>query len=417
MASGLSVQNRAPSVLRRSTTPTVTPVQRSSESIAKLASALAKAQAELVNPEKSLVAIIRSEGAAGQTFRYAPLSSGLDIVRKTLGNHEIAVVQTTSTDPAAGMINLTTMLAHASGEWIASDWPVCQIAETATPHRMGAALTYARRYALFTLVGIAGEDDLDAPDLAVPDPQAGPPTRGFGNGGGGLIGPGNRAIGPSWRPASGTAQKARPNPLDGRASAELRDNLVAEIHALGGSDEATAWAQRRMADKNRLSAADARKIEEAFQHRTVRANGSSKSARARQGASIDKSALAFPEPRRVRDRDHVRSVAQKPCLVCGRQPSDPHHLRFAQSRAMGRKVSDEFTVPLCRGHHRELHHCGDEATWWRKQGIDPAGAARSLWLESHPLPATVSGGARKPPGPGDSKRADLRNEANREPRR
>jgi hypothetical protein len=402
-------------------TPTVTPVQRSSESIAKLASALAKAQAELVNPEKSLVATIRSEGAAEQTFRYAPLSSGLDIVRKTLGNHEIAVVQTTSTDPAAGMINLTTMLAHASGEWIASDWPVCQIAETATPHRMGAALTYARRYALFTLVGIAGEDDLDAPDLAVPDPQAGQPTRGFGNGSGGLIGPGNRAIGFSWRPASGMARKARPNPLDGRASAELRDNLVAEIHALGGSDQATAWAQRRMADKNRLSAADAQKIEEAFQHRilsfstrvrAVRANGSRKSARARQGASIDKSALAFPEPRRVRDRDHVRSVAQKPCLVCGRRPSDPHHLRFAQSRAMGRKVSDEFTVPLCRGHHRELHRSGDEATWWRKQGIDPAVAARSLWLESHPLPATGSGVARKPPDPGDSKRADLRNEAN-----
>jgi ERF superfamily len=399
-------------------TPTVTPVQRSSESIAKLASALAKAQGELVNPEKSLVATIKSEGAAEQTYRYAPLSSGLDIVRKTLGQHEIAVVQTTSTDPVAGMLNLTTMLAHASGEWIASDWPVCQIAETATPHRMGAALTYARRYALFTLVGIAGEDDLDAPDLAVPDPQAGPRSRGFG--------PGNRAIGPSWRPVSGTAQKARPNPLDGRASAELRDNFVAEIHALGSSDEATAWAQRRMADKNRLSAADARKIEEAFQHRifsfstrvrAVRANGSRKSARARQGASIDKSALAFPEPRRVRDRDHVRSVAQKPCLVCGRRPSDPHHLRFAQSRAMGRKVSDEFTVPLCRGHHRELHRSGHEATWWRKQGIDPAGAARGLWLESHPLPSTGSGVGSKPPDPGDSKRADLRNEANREPRR
>jgi hypothetical protein len=79
---------------------------------------------------------------------------------------------------------------------------------------------------------------------------------------------------------------------------------------------------------------------------------------------------------------------------------------------MGRKVSDEFTVPLCRGHHRELHRSGDEATWWRKQGIDPAVAARSLWLESHPLPATGSGVARKPPDPGDSKRADLRNEAN-----
>src|SRR5271155_2010657 len=145
-------------------------MHRSSESIASLAGALAKPQAELTNPEKSLVATIRpqSRGEAERSFRYAPLSSGLDIVRKTLGLHEIAMVQTTAIDQTAGTVNLTTVLAHASGEWIASDWPVCAIAETATPHRMGAALTYARRYALFTLVGIAGEDDLDAPDLTAP---------------------------------------------------------------------------------------------------------------------------------------------------------------------------------------------------------------------------------------------------------
>src|SRR6266436_6075214 len=142
-------------------------MQRSSESVGALASALAKAQAELVNPEKSLTATIRTggSGAGERTFRYAPLSSGLDIVRKTLGQHEIATVQTTAIDQASGIVNLTTVLAHASGEWIASDWPVCPIAEIASPQRMGAALTYARRYALFTLVGIAGEDDLDAPDL------------------------------------------------------------------------------------------------------------------------------------------------------------------------------------------------------------------------------------------------------------
>ena len=140
---------------------------RSSESVAALASSLAKAQAELINPEKSLTATIRT-GRAGEgerSFRYAPLASGLDIVRKTLGQHEIATLQTTEIDQTAGMVRLTTMLAHASGEWIASEWPVCPIAETANPQRMGAALTYARRYALFTLVGIAGEDDLDAPDL------------------------------------------------------------------------------------------------------------------------------------------------------------------------------------------------------------------------------------------------------------
>ena len=110
-------------------------------------------------------------------FRYASLASGLDIVRKTLGQHEIATVQTTAVDQAVGIVNLTTVLAHASGEWIASDWPVCPVSETATPHRMGAALTYARRYALFTLVGIAGEDDLDAPDLVSPVNRASWPDK------------------------------------------------------------------------------------------------------------------------------------------------------------------------------------------------------------------------------------------------
>ena len=90
--------------------------------------------------------------------------AGLDLVRKSLGRHEIATVQTTAIDQAAGLIRLTTTLAHSSGEWVSSEWPVCPVSETAAPHRMGAALTYARRYALFTLVGIAGEDDLDAPD-------------------------------------------------------------------------------------------------------------------------------------------------------------------------------------------------------------------------------------------------------------
>src|SRR5216110_4009538 len=151
-------------------------MHRSSESVAALASALAKAQAELINPEKSLTATIRSgrPGEGERTFRYASLASGLDIVRKTLGQHEIATVQTTAIDQTTGQIQLTTLLAHASGEWISSDWPVCPISETAAPHRMGAALTYARRYALFTLVGIAGEDDLDAPDLA-PAVAAHPP--------------------------------------------------------------------------------------------------------------------------------------------------------------------------------------------------------------------------------------------------
>jgi hypothetical protein len=121
-------------------------MQRSSESIACLAAALAKAQAELTNPEKSLVATIRPDGPseAERSFRYAPLSSGLEIVRKALGQHEIATLQTTAIDQTAGIVNLTIVLAHSSGEWIASDWPVCSKSETATPHRMGAAVNHHR---------------------------------------------------------------------------------------------------------------------------------------------------------------------------------------------------------------------------------------------------------------------------------
>ena len=407
-------------------TVTVIPMQRSSESIAQLAAALAKAQGELVNPEKSLVATIKSEGAAEQTFRYAPLSSGLDIVRKTLGQQGIAVIQTTSTDPAAGVIMLTTMLAHASGEWIASDWPVCPIAETATPHRMGAALTYARRYALFTLVGIAGEDDMDAPNLVAPGGQTGPLDRGLANGDNGLNGNRN----PTAHHVSRRRDTKVPTPglssLESDASAELCGRLIAEIGAFGSNDDATAWAQRRIADKDRLSATDARKVEEVFQQRLLslstdpaetspRRNPSRRPARSRRPPGIDKSALTLPEPRRVRDRDHVRSVAQKPCLICGRRPSDPHHLRLAQSRAMGRKVSDEFTVPLCRGHHREVHRSGDEASWWAKQGIDPGAAARALWLQSHPLPEIGPSIAARTHPVDVGKLTEQRNEADRDP--
>src|SRR6476659_5598841 len=157
-------------------------MQHASQTISKIAAALAKAQSEIANPEKSLTATIVSpfprEGQ--RTFRYASLSTGLDIVRKCLGQHEIATVQRTAIDRESGLIKLTTTLVHASGEWVSSDWPVCPASETAAPHRMGAALTYARRYALFTLVGIAGEDDLDAPDLVVqsvsPSPQNDPPA-------------------------------------------------------------------------------------------------------------------------------------------------------------------------------------------------------------------------------------------------
>ena len=191
-----------------------------------------------------------------------------------------------------------------------------------------------------------------------------------------------------------------PSVLDSTASVALGDRLVAEIDAFDCLERATEWAQRSMAEKNKLLSADARRVEDAFQGRLGRLSLSASdavrlrnAARSRRTTAVDKSALTLPEPRRVRDREHLRSVAQKACLVCGRQPSDPHHLRFAQSRAMGQKVSDEFTVPVCRGHHRELHRSGDEAAWWDRQGIDPTPAARALWLESHPLPGIDSGAA------------------------
>ena len=151
--------------------------------------------------------------------------------------------------------------------------------------------------------------------------------------------------------------------------------------------------------KNQLSASDAQQVEEEFTakltsiHPQIASIGESLSKKTGI-VEIDKSVLSFPEPRRIRDREHVRHVIKQACLVCGRRPSDPHHLRFAQSRALGRKVSDEFTVPLCRAHHREIHRCGNEDSWWRKTGIDPLAAARTLWLETHPLVAEPLKSAR-----------------------
>jgi len=376
-------------------------MQRSSPSIGALATALAKAQIELTNPEKSLIGTIeprRGEGSARQ-FRYAPLSSGLEIVRKTLGQHEIATVQTTAIDQAAGVVNLTTVLAHSSGEWIASDWPVCSIAETERPHRMGAALTYARRYALFTLVGIAGEDDLDAPDLTDPVPETGKlrtDSKSSPNGGQESPPDGPAARGKAKKLGSPTLKRE----LSAALSASLRTELLREIEDLSAPDDAALWAQRKLPAKNQLSAADAQRVEETFaaklavtQAQSARSDDVlSEPSLAEQTSAprqIDKTALVFPEPRRVRDRDHIRHVIKQPCLVCSRRPFDPHHLRFAQSRALGRKVSDEFTVPLCRGHHRELHRYGDEAGWWKKFGLDPNAAARALWLTSHPQPKSV----------------------------
>jgi hypothetical protein len=244
-------------------------MHRSSESIGTIAAALAKAQAELTNPEKSLVATIRSPFPRGsdRIFRYAPLSSGLEIVRKSLGRHEIATVQTTEIDKDAGLVRLTTVLAHSSGEWLSSDWPVCQISDIGSPQRMGTALTYARRYALFTLVGIAGEDDLDAPDFgAIPKAGVEQPSRSDrrSQSNGHAV----AAEQSSWDRGQPSARNPSPV-LAPEQSASLRERLVAQLAALHSTDDAAAWAYRNLAAKNTLTAADAQIVEEQFQARVA----------------------------------------------------------------------------------------------------------------------------------------------------
>jgi hypothetical protein len=395
-------------------------MQRSSESIGAIASALAKAQSELTNPEKSLIATIRSpfprEG--DRTFRYASLSTGLDIVRKTLGKHEIATVQTTMIDKDAGLIRLTTVLAHASGEWVSSDWPVCPVGETAAPHKMGAALTYARRYALFTLVGIAGEDDLDAPDLPVTTDQGSPATK-----------PPGKMNGHAGDAAGKTGWQRKPQPpkavLDAQASGLVRDRLTEEIAALDGVDAAVEWAGRSISAKNTLTAEDAAIVEAAFRDRmqvlqpevySVTSAASEapspplsshqeaaglgdppppSSAPPRNPRPRKASALRLrieadgpaPKPRRSRDKDHLRFISRQSCTVCGRQPCEAHHIRFAQPSALGRRVSDEFTIPLCRVHHRELHRIGNERSWWDQLNIDPLPIALRFWQHTQGVPS------------------------------
>jgi len=380
-------------------------MQHSSDRIGALAAALAKAQAEIANPEKSLTATIVSPFPRGgsRTFRYAPLSSGLDLVRKCLGQHEIATIQTTAIDRDSALIRLTTTLVHASGEWVSSDWPVCPVSETTAPHRLGAALTYARRYALFTLV------DLDAPDLPTaglsPEAQNNPPRPEQGAAGSDQpaieLKPGRPA-----QPPNGGArrEKAKTLTLPPDASANLRNRLIAELDQLVDPAALATWAHRALPLKNQLATADAQTVEAAFAAglgllgdvaaRPERDQANDQPSRSPSTEINAEGVTAINKPVRERDRDHLRFVAAQPCLVCGRTPSDAHHIRFAEQRAMGRKVSDKFAVPICRLHHRELHRRGNERVWWQNQGIDPLPAAATLWARTHavaPADAEIEG--------------------------
>jgi hypothetical protein len=233
----------------------------SSETVGSLAAALARAQQEVVNPEKSLTAVIpgTSQREKARTFRYASLARGLEVVRKSLGRQEIAAMQTTAIDREVGLVRLTTLLAHSSGEWVSSEWPVCPVADAADPQRMGAALTYARRYALFTLVGIAGEDDLDAPEAIRP---IGASANGSGSGAIRLAksnGRGNEIRKHASRPAGQL--------LAAEESLALRETLLGELGDLTSTEGLTEWALRRLPAKNALQDKDARAVELAFQAR------------------------------------------------------------------------------------------------------------------------------------------------------
>ena len=473
-----------------------------SVSIDALAEALAQAQLELVNPEKGLSAWLSIPGdnsSPPRPFRYASLSSGLELVRKVLGRFRIALIQTTTIDGVRGLLSLQTTLAHASGQWIASEWPVCSLAEISAPHRMGAAMTYARRYALFAIVGIAGEDDLDAPDLNIEpivDLNAS------------LERHGKSRSSESAKPAGGGAPnstsptpKASKTPPNTESDERLCERLIDEIVCLTTESEVTAWALTRYSAKAALPRVYAERVEVRFADYLARfvvdevlPTGESGGGQAERDEKIgdrkppnapaDKDAQdamrlesgnatpmetpgetqpetpaetalssslsisevvaersgsravesgappngaqselpargptvegktarndetfrnpvtaassarpsrlpapteTTPRPVRRRDPEHLRFVAGEPCLICGRSPADPHHLRFAQPRGLSLKSSDQYVVPLCRLHHDEAHRHGDETKWWRSLRIDAIAAALDLWRRSHGL--------------------------------
>ena len=212
---------------------------------------------------------------------------------------------------------------------------------------------------------------------------------------------------------TGAARAASSSILPAEQSAALRDRLIGEIAGLQSQDRAAVWAKAALPLKNTLTAADARLVETGFALKqsafsladaaepsrpdllqtTAAADttaaavpspaaepvGRTGSADTHEPARIDKSVLTISTPKRYRNKEHLRFVAQQACMLCGRKPSEAHHIRFVQPRALGRKASDEFAVPLCRSHHRAVHRTGDEKAWWQQGGIDPLKIARKLW--------------------------------------
>src|SRR5262249_29969094 len=246
------------------------------------------------------------------------------------------------------------------------------------------------------------DDDLDAPDLCD-----------------GPLSP--SAVDGSFKPTDDQLRLAPPRPgnghdgrgrksdipitLDSERSAALREKLLMAAGNIASAGLASAGAREALSDKNSLTATDAKLVEDAFERRLSRLPSSeaatpsnddpsvsqiagpqviatAESTDAGQAKGIDKSILTVAAPRRYRNREHLRYVAQQACLICGRKQCDPHHLRYLQPRALGRKASDEFAVPLCRSHHRAVHRASDEQAWWKAAGIDPVKVARQLWRQT-----------------------------------
>ena len=213
--------------------------------------------------------------------------------------------------------------------------------------------------------------------------------------------------------------------LDLQASAIVRDKLGEEIAALDGVETAVEWAGHSIGAKNTLAAEDAAIVEAAFRERmqvlqpevyslTSAASEAQSSPLTSQPELASSSNLSAParsprarkasgsrirmegsvtsvKPRRCRDKDHLRFIALQPCTICGRQPCEAHHIRYAQPSALGRRVSDEFTVPLCRVHHRELHRIGNERSWWNQLKIDPLPIALRFWQQTKGMVSGASG--------------------------